>query len=649
MAATSAACACRTSGGERPSKPEPGPGQHAFSVQFGGLRREYVVHVPRCYDGEKALPALIMFHGGGGRASSTMVQTGWTEKAESAGFLAVFPEGSRPDPSRPARFMFNPQTWNDGRDLLPSGKRNVDDVGFTEAMIDDLSRRFRLDRSRIYACGFSNGSSMAYRVGAELSERIAAVGAVSSSGLRIKVRRLRRPVPLLAIHGGADPRTPLQGGDVKLWGVSDPRPPVRHSPVRWARMLGCPDKPEVVRDADGVRVERWGPGRDGSEVIFCLIRGMGHTWPGGRRVLPERLVGKTTDQVRAVDLLWDFFSRHALPGKAKSGAAAAARQGMSARLRKLFAEREAEALKKGWKKHTLRVRGRRRSLLWKGPAGAWKHGAIIAMHGGGGSSAGFASSGRLGRPMVRFAELAMARGFAVLSPDSTFDVVTDPQGRRCGKRWDCTAINGRENVDLAFIAKIIDEVIPGLRPEGSGRGVFLTGISNGGYMTILAATGLPARIAAFAPVSCGDPYGTHMDMGTHPRLERSHAPGVFRDNGTGKLISAVGAAGAAPYAQEKNWPQHGVGELPAFKQFHDRNDGVVDYSLAVKARKMLVKHGYRDAGAVVVRAHRRSLWAHFWQSAYNRPMLDFFVSEAGKSKPPASERRGGYQPTTPGD
>jgi poly(3-hydroxybutyrate) depolymerase len=305
---------------------------------------------------------------------------------------------------------------------------------------------------------------------------------------------------------------------------------------------------------------------------------------------------------------------------------------MSADLRRKFAQHEAEALERGWKKRTLRVGGVERQLIWKGPDGAWKNGAIIAMHGGGGTFSNFAAGERLGRPMVEFAEMAIKSGFAVISPDSTYNGATDASGRKCGKRWDCTAVEGRENVDLPFIGKIIDEVIPGLRPKGSGRGVFVTGISNGGYMTILAGTQMPGRVTAFAPVSCGDPYGTHMDMGTHPALERPHAPGVFRDNGTGKPISAAGAAGKPPYAKEKKWPEHDLEKLPAFKQFQDRNDGVVDYSLCEKARSQLVKHGYPDAGALLLKARRRSLWAHFWQRAYNRPMLEFFSSEAKKLK-----------------
>ena len=318
-------------------------------------------------------------------------------------------------------------------------------------------------------------------------------------------------------------------------------------------------------------------------------------------------------------------------------------RGLSAGARELFAKYEAQALRKGWRRKEIEVDGRERQLMWTGPKGRWARGAIIAMHGGGGTYSNYACGVRLGRPMEEFAGLAVKKGFAVISPDSTFNGAADAKGRKCGKRWDCTAVGGRANVDLPFIRKIVEEVIPELRPAGSGRGVFMTGISNGGFMTILAATSMPGRITAFAPVSCGDPYGTHMDMGTHPRLERANAPGVFRDNGTGRTISTLGAAGSGPYRNEKKWPEHKLERMPGFRQFQDRNDGCVDFSLAVKARDMLVRHGYRDAGALFIRGGRRSVWLHFWQRAYNRPMLAFFEEQARGLENAADPGAGGEE------
>lgn len=306
----------------------------------------------------------------------------------------------------------------------------------------------------------------------------------------------------------------------------------------------------------------------------------------------------------------------------------------------LYARLEARCLEKGWKKLALRVEGRERALLWKGPDGPWKQGAILAFHGGGGAASNWGHSAfPIGKAQADFTTAAIARGFAIFALDSTRGVVTDDAGRACGKRWDCMATD-RPNIDLPFIEAVIRETLPSARPSGSSEAVFLTGISNGGFMTILAGTQLTDLVNGFAPVSAGDPYGTHMDMGTHPPAERKNAPGTFRDNATKAIVSRDNATGrgvsekgaAGDNAGERPWPA--VTERPVFfKQFHHEDDGGVDLSCMRKARAMLVKHGYRDTGAFVLKGDgKRTLAEHFWQAGYTGPLLDFF-SDPGKGTP----------------
>ncbi len=48
----------------------------------------------------------------------------------------------------------------------------------------------------------------------------------------------------------------------------------------------------------------------GSEVVFYTIEDAGHTWPGGFSLLPRWLVGKTTNKIKATDVIWEFFLRN---------------------------------------------------------------------------------------------------------------------------------------------------------------------------------------------------------------------------------------------------------------------------------------------------------------------------------------------------
>ncbi len=287
-----------------------GPGDHSLVIKAGSLERRYIVHVPPSYDGKTPSPVVMMFHGAGGTARGAMRQTGWISKADEAGFLVVFPEGMSRDPSRPARFKGNPQIWNDGSGRGQAGQRHIDDVSFARALIDDLLSRLAVDKLRIYATGFSNGASMTFRVGAELSSRIAAIAPVAGH-LWLNNPKLDRPVSMIYLIGTEDPLIPFEGSEVRMSnGRIHKKPPVRETVLTWAKMLGCELQPKVVYDKDGVKGTAYGPCKERSQVIFYTIADMGHTWPGGKSRLPEWMVGKTTDKLKATDVIWEFFQKH---------------------------------------------------------------------------------------------------------------------------------------------------------------------------------------------------------------------------------------------------------------------------------------------------------------------------------------------------
>jgi polyhydroxybutyrate depolymerase len=292
-----------------------GPGPHALTLTVDGLERTYIVHVSPAYDSKTQSPVVVMLHGGGGNAKAAIWETKLTEKADKAGFLAVFPNAMSRDPSRRSSFAWNPQLWNDGSDRFYPGQKAPDDVNFISALLDDLSTRFIVDKRRVFVTGFSNGASMSFLVGARLSNRIAAIAPVAGACWFEPVM-LKRPVSMLYITGRADPLNPIEGGVPKLAiGASDrvrgkPKPPVLESILKWIKALDCPMTPMSVSDANGLRTETYSPCRNGAEVAYITVDGLGHTWAGGSSLLPERMVGRTSDRINATDIIWDFFQKH---------------------------------------------------------------------------------------------------------------------------------------------------------------------------------------------------------------------------------------------------------------------------------------------------------------------------------------------------
>ncbi len=293
-------------------------GTQLFTITVNEIERKYFVHVPPSRNETKKWPVVVMFHGGGGSAKGAMWETGWREKADAEGFLAVFPEGTAPDRSRPGRFRDNPQTWNDGSDRANVGavQRGVPDVEFVSAMLANLKASFKVDERRIYASGFSNGASMAFRVARELSGVIAAAAPVAGADW-LQDTKPERPVPLIKITGTADPLNPIGGGMVRIGKRTfGEKPATQKMIAKWVEMHRGPKKGRVVYDNDGATGIAYGLPDEPAEVVLYTIDGHGHYWPGGKSALPVRLAGENIAKLNATNVIWDFFKTQVLADNA---------------------------------------------------------------------------------------------------------------------------------------------------------------------------------------------------------------------------------------------------------------------------------------------------------------------------------------------
>jgi polyhydroxybutyrate depolymerase len=275
-----------------------GPGDHTRKVQVGEVTRSYLMHIPPSYDPKKKTPVVVAFHGAIMTPEMMTQFSGLNKKADEAGFIVVYPTGTGS-----GLFL----TWNAGGFWKIAN--NSDDVGFVNKLLDDLPRVANIDPKRIFATGVSNGAMMCYRVAAELSERIAAIAPVSGTMVSDDFKP-KRPVPVMHFHGTADMLVPFgeAGKKTAIRGVDD-------CLQMWIKVDGCPKEPtvkELPNRADKLHVTRktYGPGKEGSEVILYTIEGGGHTWPG--MPPPVEWIGRSTMNISANDLMWDFFKRHPL-------------------------------------------------------------------------------------------------------------------------------------------------------------------------------------------------------------------------------------------------------------------------------------------------------------------------------------------------
>jgi polyhydroxybutyrate depolymerase len=285
------------------------------SLIHNNLERTFHIHIPPSLNKTDQLPLVIALHGRGGNGESMILVTrkGFNNLADKDRFIVVYPDGIE-------------LNWNDGRMDEESNDRahreNIDDVGFISDLIDFMIKNYMIDPKRVYITGISNGAIMSYRLACELSDKITAIAPVDGNIPLMLLNECspKMPVSVLAINNVNDPLVPFEGGEItghfhrlKLGKVLS----VNESVGFWVRRNGCATEPVVTEEPDrdpkdGTRVTRKEYTNDANEneVVLYAIDGGGHTWPGGFQYLPAWIIGKTSRDIDANEVIWEFFKRH---------------------------------------------------------------------------------------------------------------------------------------------------------------------------------------------------------------------------------------------------------------------------------------------------------------------------------------------------
>lgn len=271
----------------------PEPGSYTAGILFDDLERIYRIYIPESYpEAEDPVPLVFVLHGAGDIAPNIELATGFSDLAEEAGFIAIYPQGVN-------------GLWNAGQD--DEDIAAVDDTAFILKILEDMTDRLNLDTGRVYVTGFSMGAMMAYRLGCELEDEIAAIAAVGSP-FPAFVQPLceeAAPVSVLMMHGTADNVVPGDGRSATFMSIPQ-------SFGFWMEHNECSEEEEslVSQDfeahpMDGSAVEANAAVicADDTEVWLYAVIGGEHNWPGARG-----LVQRQPFQFNATETIWSFFA-----------------------------------------------------------------------------------------------------------------------------------------------------------------------------------------------------------------------------------------------------------------------------------------------------------------------------------------------------
>lgn len=261
------------------------------SIFSGGMYRTYRLYVPVNYTGSSAVPLILNLHGYTSNALQQQTYSNFMPIADTAGFLMVYPQGTKDS--------YNNPFWNAGT----VSTSVVNDTLFLNQLIDSLKLLYNIDLNRVYMTGLSNGGFMSHYMACFCNRKITAIASVAGTFFTFWPGcNPGKVIPTMHIHGTADPTVPYYGNSTMTGADTTVK--------RWILKNNCNPTPSYsvvpnTNATDGSTAEHYKyfiNGNTKSIVEFFKINNGAHTWPGSPYV-----IGTTNQDINASAEIWRFF------------------------------------------------------------------------------------------------------------------------------------------------------------------------------------------------------------------------------------------------------------------------------------------------------------------------------------------------------
>lgn len=266
------------------------------------LKRNYTLVVPNLKR-TKNLGLLLALHGGGGTSETMSTKTDFHSYGEKYAFVTVYPQGYL-------------KKWNSGHIGTEAPEAQVDDVHFLSTLIDELSRSLKLDKSKVFVTGHSNGAMMSHRLGAEISQKIAGIAPVAGTvggfaDIRDKssyyhIPKASSKIQIFAIHGKCDTSVTYDGARGPTTSKNRKDIATIDGIDFWASVNSCGrSNTKYYRGDRNLPMIQYsyGCGKKNDQIAtvqLLTINDTGHKWPDGsgeNQSLKIRNLGKIKDAI----------------------------------------------------------------------------------------------------------------------------------------------------------------------------------------------------------------------------------------------------------------------------------------------------------------------------------------------------------------
>lgn len=286
-------------------------GKNEFNLEIDSAERNFLIHIPETYSGQEEVPLVFMLHGSTGSGERFYNISGWVQKADQEGFIAIFPTALEyPIEENNGRLSTK---WSSGglvNDVVP-GTKIKDDIPFFHELIDLCVANFAIDDKRIYVSGFSNGGGFVKsRLIPEMSDRFAAFSSGGGLGIPIFMPLQSDRIPPFHIIAGTRDEGVLESLEL-----------MSELPIQAEELFAIPTLWEWTENLldmlslDSTYTEtpmppkynqiRFSSAQDNGpqELVYVVINDMEHKYPNGNN---------NPQNVRAVELLWPWFIQFTL-------------------------------------------------------------------------------------------------------------------------------------------------------------------------------------------------------------------------------------------------------------------------------------------------------------------------------------------------
>lgn len=264
-------------------------------IKIEGKQREYILHIPSNLPENS--PLVFVIHGYTDNAENMMNTTGFNAIADENKFAVCYPQGLKDKGEN--------TFWEVGYSFTQD--LEVNEVEFLTKLAEYLQKRYKLNKSKTFVTGHSNGAELSIVLACKTPDVFKAVAPVCGCIMKSVYEESQnsKPIPVFMINSTSD-KTTWWNGDMpnkQGYGSYLSTPDllkffVEKNKCNQIKVDTIPDTNK--QDSSFVISERHFNSINGNEVLFYKVVNGGHDWPGWSGNM----------DINASREIWNFFKKY---------------------------------------------------------------------------------------------------------------------------------------------------------------------------------------------------------------------------------------------------------------------------------------------------------------------------------------------------